>query len=154
MPEKVGLAQTLIPNVNTCTGQPLTFAESSCAVRLKDTVCRSLSFFSLLSVTFTLLCFSLHLFLLSLNAALPAPECVSAELWDALDKNRPFCKDLLQPQSWWRWRIVSKPSDCCDSYMKMAFLRHLFSLEYDCCLIDIFACAAEENPYMSVCLLQ
>lgn len=28
MPEKVEPAQTLIPNVNACTGQPLTFAES------------------------------------------------------------------------------------------------------------------------------
>lgn len=39
MPEKIMLAQILNPNVNTCTGQPLTFAQSSCTVRLKLTVC-------------------------------------------------------------------------------------------------------------------
>lgn len=45
MPEKVRLAQTLLPNVNTCTGQPLTFAESSCTVCLKQ-YANFLSFFS------------------------------------------------------------------------------------------------------------
>lgn len=60
MPEKVVLAQTLILNVSTCMGQPLTFAESRRTVHLKDTVC------FLLSVTFSFLSrFCLRSFLTS-----------------------------------------------------------------------------------------
>ncbi len=90
MPEKVAPAQTLIPNVTTCTGQPLTFAESSLNVRFKHTVCLFVSpFFPFYRLLSSLCPVSVFLSCCHTQCRLPA---LNVGLWKVVDKNRLFAR--------------------------------------------------------------
>lgn len=89
MPEKVMPAHTLHPNVNTCTGQLLTFAQAGCTVRLKRTV-HPFSCPSLFHLSKTLLfCLYLHFSPAAMLARL------NAELGDTVDKINFFCLEIV-----------------------------------------------------------
>lgn len=92
------LAQTLNPNVNTCTGQPLTFAQSSCTVQLKCTSCLFLRPSSLFYLIVFFSASVLRPFLLSLISGVQPPERLNVELWDTVDKSPHF---LLRLRFWW-----------------------------------------------------
>lgn len=140
MPEKVMQAQTLGPNVNTCTGQPLAFAHSSGTVQ-KCTSCPFCHPSSLLSLI--VFCFCLRPF-----GSCHSLRFKNVELWDAVDENRLFffffffCVDCVSNR-YGRDRL----EEWCDSYVIMTFLRHFLSLKYynvlKCYLVDVFACTAE-----------
>lgn len=138
MPEKVRLAQTLVPNVNTCMGwKGLNCWKQPYCTYSRYRTLLSLSSFSLSSGTF-----------LPLFAAFPAVTVnAGLQIFEVTeDNNRPSTA-----------RICSNCGSVCDvgDYLespRLLWFMHdnsfLKSLEYECCLTDVFAGAAEEQPYM------
>lgn len=105
MPEKVGLAPTLVPNVSTRMGHPLTFAESSLTVHTADTE----HFYLCPPFLFYLLLFASVCALPCCHSKCRFTAFTFFEFEITVDNNCPSYKDLLQLRFRWRcWRLFRK----------------------------------------------